>query len=129
MAAGFTGDRYDAERILERIKYRAVPRFLEDDPMPRSLQIKPIEITEAHGNVTACYEVLQIDPDGQVKMVCVSRRADDGFDLRIMFQDGTSDWSISVPAGQWGPGLSTLQQKLREFHCPEFDIAEPKRTF
>jgi hypothetical protein len=68
--------------------------------MPRSFQIKPFETKDAHGNVTACYDVLQIDPQGQVKMVCVGRRSDDGFDLMITFQDGTSDWSIPVPAGQ-----------------------------
>lgn len=95
----------------------------------RSYEIRPETLTDSFGGVTSCYDVLSIDLTGQVAMVCVSRLLDNSYDLTIICRKNAADWSIRVPQGQWGNGLSKLLEKLREFQCPEFDIAEPKRRF
>jgi hypothetical protein len=95
----------------------------------RSYDLEPAETKDSLGGVTACYDVLSVEPKGRVKTVCVSRLPNDGYYLWVSFQDGTGEWSISMPQGQWGPALKTLWDKLAEFDCPYFEIAEPQRRF
>jgi hypothetical protein len=90
----------------------------------RSYDIKPTETQDSFGGVSFRY-LPPYDPGGQVTAVSVRRLEEEGFEARIAFQDGTSEWVIVVPRDEWGLVLFRLWDKLRQFDCPHFDIAEP----
>jgi hypothetical protein len=91
-------------------------------------KIEPTETADKFGNVTLAYDVWKVDPAGYVQTVCVCRTLT-GYQAIIIFRSPINPWSVDVPEGQWGPALSTLRDKLDEFDCPYFEIAEPQRRF
>jgi hypothetical protein len=93
----------------------------------RSIGIRSVETNDSVGGMATYYDVLSIDPKCQVKAVVVRLQPDDGYDLKITFQDGTDDWVTSIPAGQWVAARMTLWGKLEKYRCPHFEIAEPRR--
>jgi hypothetical protein len=93
----------------------------------RSYEIEPVETKDRYGNVTLSYHVWKIDPQGQIQTVCVSRSLT-GYYSMIIFRNRTNA-TIPMPDGQRGNALKTLRDKLDEFDCPYFEIAEPQRRF